>query len=85
MKSPEQKSFTVKAVYVEHVDNWFLKLDLYYLNEYVFKKQLSTCLRQTDFIVLIRLSARSEATDERGVRVLNRTKVTIRPAKLLFH
>jgi hypothetical protein len=45
MKSPEQKSFTVKPVYVEHVDNWFLKLDLYYLNEYVFKKQLSTCLR----------------------------------------
>jgi hypothetical protein len=34
---------TVKPVYVEHVDNWFLKLVLYYLNEYIFKNHLSTC------------------------------------------
>jgi hypothetical protein len=36
---------TVKAVYLKHVDNWFLKLDRYYLNKYVFKNHLSTCLR----------------------------------------
>ncbi len=28
---------TVKPVYVEHVDNWLLKLDLYYFNRYIFK------------------------------------------------
>jgi hypothetical protein len=28
---------TVKPVYLEHVDNWFLKLDLYYFNGHVFK------------------------------------------------
>ncbi len=26
---------TVKPVYVENVDNWFLKLVLYYLNKYI--------------------------------------------------
>jgi hypothetical protein len=36
------KIFTVKPVYLEHVDNWFLKLFLYYFNEYIFKNQLST-------------------------------------------
>ncbi len=51
MKKKIIKSNTVKPVYVEHVDNWFLKLDLYYFNEYVFKKHLSTCLRKTGFTV----------------------------------
>jgi hypothetical protein len=32
-------------VYLKHVDNWFLKLDLYYFNMYIFKTRLSTCLR----------------------------------------
>jgi hypothetical protein len=36
---------TVKPVYLKHVDNWFLKLDLYYFNKYVFKNHLSTRLR----------------------------------------
>jgi hypothetical protein len=34
---------TVKPLYLEHVDNWFLKLVLYYFNEYIFKNHLSTC------------------------------------------
>jgi hypothetical protein len=34
---------TVKPLYAEHVDNWFLKLILYYFNRYIFKNQLSTC------------------------------------------
>ncbi len=34
---------TVKLVYLEHVDNWFLKLVLYYFNKYIFKNHLSTC------------------------------------------
>jgi hypothetical protein len=33
---------TVKPVYLEHVDNWFLKLVLYYLNKYILKNHLST-------------------------------------------
>ncbi len=37
--------YTVKLVYLKHVDNWFLKLDLYYFDRYVFKNHLSTCLR----------------------------------------
>jgi hypothetical protein len=37
--------YTVKPVYLEHVDNWFLKLVLYYLNKYIFKNHLSTCSR----------------------------------------
>jgi hypothetical protein len=36
---------TVKPIYLKHVDNWFLKLDLYYFNRYVFKNHLSTRLR----------------------------------------
>jgi hypothetical protein len=36
---------TVKPLYLEHVDNWFLKLVLYYLNEYIFKNHLSACSR----------------------------------------
>jgi hypothetical protein len=36
------KTNTVKPVYVEHVDDWFLKLVLYYLNRYIFKTHLST-------------------------------------------
>jgi hypothetical protein len=36
---------TVKPLYLKHVDNWFLKLVLCYLNEYIFKNQLSTCSR----------------------------------------
>ncbi len=39
------KDNTLKPVYVEHIDNWFLKLDLYYSNEYVLKNHLSICLR----------------------------------------
>jgi hypothetical protein len=35
----------VKPLYLEHVDNWFLKLVLYNFNEYVFKNLLSTCSR----------------------------------------
>jgi hypothetical protein len=27
---------TVKPLYLEHVDNWFLKLVLYYFNKYIF-------------------------------------------------
>jgi hypothetical protein len=38
-------SCTVKPVYLEHVDNWFLKLVLYYFNKYIFKNYLSTCSR----------------------------------------
>jgi hypothetical protein len=38
-------SYTVKPVYLKHVDKLFLKLDLYYFNEYVFKNHLSTYLR----------------------------------------
>ncbi len=34
---------TVRPVYLEHVDNWLLKLILYYSNRYIFKNQLSTC------------------------------------------
>jgi hypothetical protein len=34
---------TVKPVYLEHVDNWFLKLVLCNLNKYIFKNHLSTC------------------------------------------
>ncbi len=45
-----QRENTVKPVYVEHVvedvDNWFLKLVLYNLNEYIYKNHLSTYLRQ---------------------------------------
>jgi hypothetical protein len=37
--------YTVKSVYLKHVDKWFLKLDLYYFNRYIFKNQLSTYLR----------------------------------------
>ncbi len=37
--------YTLKPVYLEHVDNRFLKLDLYYLNGHVFKNLLSICLR----------------------------------------
>jgi hypothetical protein len=37
------KVITVKAVYVEDVDNWFLKLVLYNLNKYILKNPLSTC------------------------------------------
>jgi hypothetical protein len=33
---------TIKPVYLEYVDNWFLKLVLYYFNKYIFKNQLST-------------------------------------------
>jgi hypothetical protein len=36
---------TVKPLYLEHVDNWFLKLVLYYFNKYIFKNHLSTCSR----------------------------------------
>jgi hypothetical protein len=36
---------TVKPLYVKHVNNWFLKLVLYYLNKYIFKNHLSTCSR----------------------------------------
>jgi hypothetical protein len=36
---------TLKPVYLEHVDNWFLKLVLYYFNKYIFKNHLSTCSR----------------------------------------
>ncbi len=38
-------AITVKAIYLEHVDNWFLKLILYYFNRYIFKNQLSTYSR----------------------------------------
>ncbi len=38
-------SITVKPLYLEHVDNWFLKLVLYYFNKYIFKNHLSTCSR----------------------------------------
>ncbi len=34
---------TVKPVYLEHVDNWFLKLVLYNFNKYIIKNNLSTC------------------------------------------
>jgi hypothetical protein len=40
-----EKIYTLKPVYLEHVDNWFLKLILYYFNEYIFKNPLSTCSR----------------------------------------
>jgi hypothetical protein len=30
--------------YLKYADNRFLKLVLYYLNEYIFKNELSTCL-----------------------------------------
>jgi hypothetical protein len=36
---------TLKPVYLEHVDNWFLNLVLYYLNKYIFKDQLPSCSR----------------------------------------
>jgi hypothetical protein len=39
----EKFKCTAKPLYVEHVDNWFLKLVIYYLNKYIFKNQLSTC------------------------------------------
>jgi hypothetical protein len=35
----------LKPVYVELVDNWFLKLVLYYFNGYILKNPLSTCSR----------------------------------------
>ncbi len=35
---------TVKPLYLQHVDNWFLKFVLYYFNKYIFKNHLSTCL-----------------------------------------
>ncbi len=44
-KGPGFQSFTVKPVYLKHVDNWFLKLVLYYFNKYIFKNHLSTCSR----------------------------------------
>jgi hypothetical protein len=37
------KENTVKPVYLERVDDWFLKLVLYYFNKYIFKNHLSTC------------------------------------------
>ncbi len=46
-----EKIYTLKPVYLEHVDNWFLKLILYYFNEYIFKNPLSTCSRQRGFTV----------------------------------
>jgi hypothetical protein len=46
-----QNPNTVKPVYLEHVDNWLLKLDLCYFNRYVFNNHLSTCLIQTGFTV----------------------------------
>jgi hypothetical protein len=44
-KKSDQTSQSVKPVYLEHVDNWFLKLVLCYLNKYIFKNHLSTCSR----------------------------------------
>ncbi len=41
----KKKIYTVKPVYLKLVDNWFLKLDLYYFNRYIFKNRLSTRLR----------------------------------------
>jgi hypothetical protein len=38
-------TYTLKPVYVKHVDKWFLKLVLYYFNKNIFKNHLSTCLR----------------------------------------
>jgi hypothetical protein len=40
-----KKIITTKPLYLERVDNWFLKLVLYYFNKYIFKNLLSTCLR----------------------------------------
>jgi hypothetical protein len=38
-------TITVKPLYLERVDNWFLKPILYYFNRYIFKNQLSTLSR----------------------------------------
>ncbi len=35
----------VKPIYLEAVDNWFLKLVLYYFKKYILKNPLSTYLR----------------------------------------
>jgi hypothetical protein len=43
-----ENTSTVKPLYVEHIDNWFLKLVLYYLNKYIFKNHLSTYLHIQD-------------------------------------
>jgi hypothetical protein len=39
------RTHTEKPLYVEYVDNWFLKLVLFYFNKYVFKNHLSTYSR----------------------------------------
>ncbi len=44
-RGPGTITYTVKPLHLEHVDNWFLKLVLYYLNKYIFKNHLSTCSR----------------------------------------
>jgi hypothetical protein len=45
-----------KPLYLEHVDNRFLKLILYYFNKYIFKNHLSTCSRLTGFSVSIKVT-----------------------------
>ncbi len=42
LRFADNSSNTVKPLYIQHVDNWFLKLVLYNLNEYIFKNYLST-------------------------------------------
>ncbi len=39
-RAKEHKCAFNKPLYVEHWDNWFLKLVQYYLNEYIFKNHL---------------------------------------------
>jgi hypothetical protein len=40
-----------KVKHLEHVDNWFLKIILYYFNRYIFKNQLSTYSRQRFYCI----------------------------------
>jgi hypothetical protein len=45
LSSPGISRYTIKPIYLEHEDNWFLKLVLCNFNEHIFKNHLSTCSR----------------------------------------